>query len=168
VIDNIHLYAKSGKQVLLYTLLDYMHKQDMFFILIGLSNCSHLGTLFEKRVSSRIDSHFICLNPLSADDICQYYSSNFSIDVEQFETTIKKNMFVSFFDIFNTKSIGKSKGIVTEVLDMNKKRKLKLNRENYHEWNDKLNEYNAMILKLFGEYHQQVVPSAEESENSGS
>ena len=39
IIDYIEEFTKKDKQVLLYTLLDFIHKPEMFFILIGMYTC---------------------------------------------------------------------------------------------------------------------------------
>ena len=42
VLEDVHNFATREKQVLIYTLLDYMHKPDMLFVVIGCTPCAHL------------------------------------------------------------------------------------------------------------------------------
>lgn len=75
----MHEFVK-GKQFLIYTLLDLMHKADMFFVIIGLTDRFNMHTLLEKRVISRLNSQFVYVSPVSPDEVCHYLSTSLSID----------------------------------------------------------------------------------------
>ena len=79
IIDYIEEFTKKDKQVLLYTLLDFIHKSEMFFILIVMSPCYNLHTTMEKRVISRLNSTNIYLNSPNAIDICKMLSIRLTI-----------------------------------------------------------------------------------------
>lgn len=49
LLQDLHIFAAREKQVLIYTLLDFMHQADMLFVVIGLTPCAHISSLLEKR-----------------------------------------------------------------------------------------------------------------------
>jgi hypothetical protein len=72
IIENIHEFARTtGRQTLIYTLLDLMHKEEMYLIVIGSTHCFHLHTLLEKRILSRLNSQFLYIMPNSSLSICR-------------------------------------------------------------------------------------------------
>lgn len=85
VIDHIHEFAKreSSKQVLIYTLLDLMHKPDMFFVLVGMTPCFHLHMLLERRVVSRLNAQTVFLNAGSPVDICSLLSVRLQLEYDE-------------------------------------------------------------------------------------
>ena len=80
IIENIHEFArKTGRQTLIYTLLDLMHKEDMYLIVIGSTHCFHLHTLLEKRILSRLNSQFLYIWPTSSRSICRLLSTQLQV-----------------------------------------------------------------------------------------
>ena len=71
VIENIEEYCKGKKQILLYTLLDMMHRKDALFALIGITHKVNFDVRLEKRVSSRLNAQFVHLSPASSERICR-------------------------------------------------------------------------------------------------
>jgi len=69
LLEDMHIFAGRDKQVLIYTLLDFMHKQDLLFVVIGLTPCAHLNSLLEKRVLSRLNAQFVYVPPVSGSDV---------------------------------------------------------------------------------------------------
>jgi len=69
VLEDIHIFAAREKQVLIYTLLDFMHKQDLLFVVVGITPCAHLNSLLEKRVLSRLNAQFVYVPPVSGEDV---------------------------------------------------------------------------------------------------
>lgn len=69
MLEDLHIFATREKQVLIYTLLDFMHKQDLLFVVIGLTPCAHLNHMLEKRVLSRLNAQFIYIPPASGFDV---------------------------------------------------------------------------------------------------
>ena len=60
---------------MIYTLLDLMHKPDMFFILVAMTPCYHLDSLLEKRVISRLNAQKIFLENNDTNEVCELLSS---------------------------------------------------------------------------------------------
>lgn len=69
LLEDIHIFAARDKQVLIYTLLDFMHKQECLFVVVGLTPCAHLNSLLEKRVLSRLNAQFVYVPPVTGDDV---------------------------------------------------------------------------------------------------
>lgn len=68
IVEDIQQYCK-GKQVLIYTLLDLMHKEDYFFIFLAVTSNAFTPTLFEKRIVSRLNAKNIYIPPLNLSDL---------------------------------------------------------------------------------------------------
>ena len=45
VLEEIDLFAVRDKQILIYTLLDLMHKRDLLFVVVGLTASAHIHQL---------------------------------------------------------------------------------------------------------------------------
>lgn len=59
-----------------------MHKDELFFILIGLSPCFHLVSFLEKRVVSRLNAQCVYLRTAQPKDICQLLSAQLQINID--------------------------------------------------------------------------------------
>jgi hypothetical protein len=59
VLEDIDIFATKEKQVLIYTLLDFMHRKDQLLVVIGTTTRAHLPTLLEKRTASRLNAQFV-------------------------------------------------------------------------------------------------------------
>jgi len=69
LIEDIDEFAKGNRQVLLYTLLDLMHRNDLYYVVVGISHRIDITSLLEKRVISRLSAQCVYLRPKSAKDI---------------------------------------------------------------------------------------------------
>eukprot|EP01035_Chromulina_nebulosa_P020640 gene20640-26759_t len=69
VLYDLHSFASTKKQTLIYTLLDLMHKKELFFIIIGTSSCAFLDSLLEKRIISRLNAQHIFIPTTTTIDI---------------------------------------------------------------------------------------------------
>ncbi len=76
VVENIEEFVRRDKQVLVYTLLDLLHREDMFIILVAVSRCCHLSTMFEKRVLSRLNPQTVYIKEPSSRDLCLLLSES--------------------------------------------------------------------------------------------
>lgn len=84
VIENIDEFAKRDKQTLIYTLLDLMHKPDMFITLVCTSHCFNLHMMLEKRVMSRLNAQFVFITPATAAELCHFMGSAMTVTQEEF------------------------------------------------------------------------------------
>jgi hypothetical protein len=76
LIENFHVFAKSKRQMFIYTLFDYVHRSDLLFMVIGLTPQIDLFLKLEKRILSRLNSQFYYLKKLNAINLCQYFIYN--------------------------------------------------------------------------------------------
>jgi Cdc6-like AAA superfamily ATPase len=83
IVENIDEFARRNKQTLIYTLLDLMHKEDMFITLICTSHCFNLGSMLEKRIMSRLNAQFLYVSPASAEDVCKYLGDVLTVSYEE-------------------------------------------------------------------------------------
>ncbi len=81
VLQDVHAFATREKQVLIYTLLDYMHKSDMLFVVIGCTPCAHLQYMLEKRVLSRLNAQFVYVPPATGEDVCDVLARRLRLDM---------------------------------------------------------------------------------------
>jgi hypothetical protein len=81
VLQDVHAFATREKQVLIYTLLDYMHKSDMLFVVLGCTPCAHLQYLLEKRVLSRLNAQFVYVPPASGQNVCDVLARRLMLDI---------------------------------------------------------------------------------------
>jgi len=136
ILEEIDLFARREKQILIYTLLDLMHKQDLLFVVIGISSCGALHLILEKRILSRLNAQYVHIPPLKDSDICK---------------TLSKRLTIPFIDI---KNIKKRKTPINDDDNTNKDDKV------YNISNDKCvystTEYHQIfinkIYELFGEW----------------
>lgn len=70
VLEDIDQFCTREKQLLIYTLLDLMHKQNLLFVVVGTTTKAHLSVLLEKRVLSRLNAQFVYMEPAGGDEIC--------------------------------------------------------------------------------------------------
>ena len=63
VLEDIDIFATREKQVLIYTLLDFMHRKDQLLVVVGTTSRAHLPTLLEKRTASRLNAQFVYVAP---------------------------------------------------------------------------------------------------------
>jgi hypothetical protein len=82
LLEDMHIFAGRDKQVLIYTLLDFMHKQDLLFVVIGLTPCAHLNSLLEKRVLSRLNAQFVYVPPVSGSDVLAELSRRLTLPAD--------------------------------------------------------------------------------------
>jgi Cdc6-like AAA superfamily ATPase len=75
VLEDVHTFATREKQILIYTLLDYMHKPDMLFVVLGCTPCAHLQYMLEKRVLSRLNAQFVYVPPATGQNVCDVLSN---------------------------------------------------------------------------------------------
>lgn len=71
ILEEIDLFARREKQILIYTLLDLMHKEKLLFVVIGISSCGALHLILEKRILSRLNAQYVHIPPLKDSDICK-------------------------------------------------------------------------------------------------
>ncbi len=83
VLEDIHSFASREKQVLIYTLLDYMHKSDMLFVVIGYTPCAHLQTMLEKRILSRLNAQFVYVAPATGPEVCESLSQKLTLSMNK-------------------------------------------------------------------------------------
>jgi Cdc6-like AAA superfamily ATPase len=83
IVENIDEFARRNKQTLIYTLLDLMHKEDMFITLICTSHCFNLGSMLEKRIMSRLNAQFLYVSPANAEDVCKYLGDVLTVSYEE-------------------------------------------------------------------------------------
>ena len=83
VLEDIDIFASREKQVLIYTLLDFMHKKDQLLVVIGTTSKAHLPTLLEKRTASRLNAQFVYVPPASGMDICQVLSVCLNLPIDE-------------------------------------------------------------------------------------
>ncbi len=69
ILEEIDLFAERDKQVLIYTLLDLMHKRDLLFIVIGLTSCANIRLLLEKRIISRLNASFVYMSSCKLENL---------------------------------------------------------------------------------------------------
>ena len=81
VLQDVHAFATREKQVLIYTLLDYMHKSDMLFVVIGCTPCAHLQYMLEKRVLSRLNAQFVYVPPATGEDVCDVLARRLTLNL---------------------------------------------------------------------------------------
>jgi len=74
ILEELDLFARRDKQILIYTLLDLMHKEHLLFVVIGISSCGALHTILEKRILSRLNAQYVHIKPLTDSDICKTLS----------------------------------------------------------------------------------------------
>ena len=74
VLEDIDIFATREKQVLIYTLLDFMHRKDQLLVVVGTTARAHLPTLLEKRTASRLNAQFVYVAPPTGKDMCQILS----------------------------------------------------------------------------------------------
>ena len=72
IIEDFHVFAFKKRQTLVYTLLDYMHKQEMLFMMIGITPRADTLMKLEKRVVSRLNAQYIYLPQITRKEICQF------------------------------------------------------------------------------------------------
>ncbi len=138
VLEDVHEFAVREKQVLIYTLLDYMHRSDMLFVFLGCTPCAHLQNMLEKRVLSRLNAQFVYLSPASGEDICRTLAERLTLQINV--GTASQGSDISQIDVnqdeisyrlaFNER-VGMLMGIATNCNDsVNKKRGLVIKRGN--------------------------------------
>lgn len=93
VLEDIQEFAHHGStQMFLYTLFDLLHNSELLFMVFGLTSNSKLYSTFEKRISSRLISHFVTLPALTTDDVCiDLHSRLYLPTFECLPTDIKDN-----------------------------------------------------------------------------
>lgn len=69
ILEEIDLFAERDKQVLIYSLLDLMHKRDLLFIVIGLTSCANIRLLLEKRIISRLNASFVYMSSCKLENL---------------------------------------------------------------------------------------------------
>jgi len=69
ILEEIDLFAERDKQVLIYTLLDLMHKRDLLFVVIGLTSCANIRLLLEKRIISRLNASFVYMSSCKIENL---------------------------------------------------------------------------------------------------
>jgi len=69
IIEDVHEFVLRKKQLLLYTLLDLMHRNDLLFALIGITHKADFNLSLEKRVVSRLNAQYVHLSSASAERI---------------------------------------------------------------------------------------------------
>ena len=82
VLEDIDIFATREKQVLIYTLLDFMHRKDQLLVVIGTTSKAHLPTLLEKRTASRLNAQFVYVPPATGRDVCQVMSRCLTLPIE--------------------------------------------------------------------------------------
>ena len=60
VIEDIHIYASSSRQVLLYAILDLLHRRDLLFCLIGLTD-RYVHTYIHTYIHARTHAYSVLM-----------------------------------------------------------------------------------------------------------
>ncbi|KAJ1438347.1 hypothetical protein B484DRAFT_211863 [Ochromonadaceae sp. CCMP2298] len=79
VLEDFHVFAQRQRQTLIYTLLDLMHKKELLFMIVGVTDHADVNTRLEKRVISRLNAQYVFLPCASGLDICESLSKMFAL-----------------------------------------------------------------------------------------
>lgn len=85
LIEAIDEFTKRSRQVLLYTLLDLMHRPDLYYVVVGLSHRIDITSLLEKRVTSRLSAQCVYLKPRTAPETSQILLSKLHLSVQNID-----------------------------------------------------------------------------------
>lgn len=101
ILEDIHRFASSRyktKQLLIYALVDLLHRPDLFFVLIGTTSNVYINQVFEKRVSSRLNAQYVILGALTQTQVCSQLKEFLSINskyINLFSSADNGNAFIS-------------------------------------------------------------------------
>eukprot|EP01147_Barroeca_monosierra_P005569 gene5569-7217_t len=113
-IDDIDIYAHSGQQTLLYTLLDHIQNAAVPMVLVGMTCRLDFRSLLEKRVLSRFSQRYVHLfNAFSRfEDYLALFTNMFKLP-----TSFEPNTFQNFW---NTKAerLTRNGTVLAELHDM--------------------------------------------------
>jgi len=79
VLEDFHVFAKRKRQTLIYTLLDLMHKKEMLFMIVGVTDHADVDTKLEKRVLSRLNAQYVFMPTPMGQHISEYLHNVFTI-----------------------------------------------------------------------------------------
>lgn len=71
VLEDIHIYASSSRQSLLYAILDLLHRRDLLFVVIGLTDRIDFNQMLEKRVASRLNAQYVYMAMPTGAVVCK-------------------------------------------------------------------------------------------------
>jgi hypothetical protein len=146
VLQDVHAFATREKQVLIYTLLDYMHKPDMLFVVLGCTPCAHIQYMLEKRVLSRLNAQFVYVSPVSGRNVCDVLATRLQLpitgdDTEQEYRKCFNARVMEMFGSVGDKSTKKSRNTHGGSASQENEPELLPTLRNYTDWGKGLSHF---------------------------
>lgn len=97
ILESFEEFARNSRQVLLYTLLDLLHRPDLLLVILGTTCCADVSFQLEKRIVSRLSAQFLEISSPSPAEICQELLCRLKVDRHQCVISEQNREFIERF-----------------------------------------------------------------------